>query len=152
MAETRTTSSDGGRSAHGEGGRLPSPMPPAARAHSASTRAPDWESRLSEVLREASLRAFDARTWNCARFAHACAQAVTGRELPYAFRGSLAGSVDELFPRHSYPLAAKRGDVVLGRLPHDTLGVCVGHVAVFLLESKGLASKPLADIAIAWRV
>jgi hypothetical protein len=59
--------------------------------------------------------------------------------------------VDELFQRHSYALAARRGDVVLANVPHPTLGVCVGAQAVFLMES-GLMSKPLSEIAIAWRV
>ena len=41
-------------------------------------RHPDWVARLAALLREAEARAFDARHWNCALFALAAVEAVTG--------------------------------------------------------------------------
>lgn len=115
------------------------------------TERPDgWESRFAAVLKEASIRQFDAARWNCARFTHACAEAVTGRSLPYTLRRSLEASVDAIFDRYESPTQAQRGDVVLARMPHDTLGVCVGPAAVFVME-RGLMRRPRSEILIAWR-
>lgn len=114
-------------------------------------RAADWEGRLVAVLRAASRRRFEPKTWNCARFVHACAEAVTGRALPFAFSGgSLATSVDAVFPRTPVPLA-RRGDIVLAWVPHQTLGVCLGDCAAFV-SSKGLLEFIARESAIAWEV
>jgi hypothetical protein len=113
-------------------------------------RAPDWEARLAGVLREASTRAFDAQEWNCARFAHRCAEAVSGRALPFRRVGSLEGSVDALFPRVPVKFA-QRGDVVAADVPEPSLGICIGTKAAFLAES-GLYTVAMRDVRVVWGV
>jgi hypothetical protein len=115
-------------------------------------RSDGWEERLALALKEATLKHFHVKQWNCARFAHAIAEAVTGRALPYEFKGSLEASVDALFSRHTDTRAMQRGDVVLANVPHATLGVCVGAELAFVMEAKGLLLKPRSEAVIAWRV
>jgi len=111
-----------------------------------------WEQRLAEVLREASVRSFDERNWNCARFSHSCASAVTGRQLPYRLHKTLEASVDAIFDRHADPRLARRGDVVLAHLNvGKTLGVCTGAEIAFV-TAKGLQMEPRSVIRIAWSV
>jgi len=113
-------------------------------------RLPGWESRLAVVLDEARTREFDAGTWNCALFARACVQAITGRELPTELSGTLVETADTYFPRIRRSLA-RPGDVVLASLPEPTLGVCTGRYAAFLGKS-GLHTIPLSEVVICWRV
>lgn len=113
-------------------------------------RLPGWEQRFEAALVEALDRPFDARLWNCAKFAHHCAQAVRGTPLPFRWHESLAGSVDALLPRVA-PLLAQRGDVVMAAMPEDTLGVCCRDGALFL-RPDGVARLPLAVCRLAWRV
>lgn len=114
-------------------------------------RPPGWESRLAAVLKDAGERAYDPRRWNCARFAHRCAEAVSLRSIPFAFvGGSLEASADAVLPRVE-PRQARRGDVVLAQVPHDTLGVCAGRVAVFL-GRNGLERYPMTAVRAAWSV
>lgn len=116
----------------------------------ARVRPAGWELRLSAVLREASMREFDPRHWNCARFVHACAQAVRGAELPFEWKGSLEQSADAVLERTEVKQAL-RGDVLLADVPHPTLGVCVGARAVFL-AANGLQSVPRSTARVAWAV
>ena len=113
-------------------------------------RAPGWESRLADVLCVALTRGYDARKWNCARFAHACAEAVSGRPLPFVWRGSLEASADAALPRVA-PALAHRGDIVLAQVPEPSLGVCRGRDAVFV-TAKGLLSVPMSAARAAWSV
>ena len=119
-----------------------------------SDRPQDWEARLVQELRAASLKPFDARQWNCARFAHVCACAVSGRELPApghaTWKGSLEASVDAMLPRIA-PLQARRGDLVLADVPEPSLGVCIGSAAAFV-TTDGLLTRPLHEIRSAWSV
>lgn len=115
-------------------------------------RAPGWEARLAEQLRQASARPFDAKSWNCARFAHACAEAVSGRSIPFQRkRGGLEVSVDAVLPRVQ-PRRACRGDVVLANVPEPSLGVCVGCNAAFLMRHSGLLTIPMRQVIVAWSV
>jgi hypothetical protein len=120
-------------------------------SRNAPERPEGWEARLSAVLREASVREFNPQTWNCALFARACAEAVSGRELPTRLSRTLETTVDRLFPRHPDPRLARRGDVVLAYLDVKTLGVCVGPEVAFV-TTKGLHMTPRSTIHIAWRV
>lgn len=116
-----------------------------------SERTGDWEARLIAVLKEAAERTFDARAWNCARFAHACAQAVSGRVLPFELKGSLEASVDAVLPRIPTKLAT-RGDIMLGHVPEPSLGVCIGAQVAFVTLPAGLMTQPRRRMAAAWRV
>lgn len=109
-----------------------------------------WESRLVAVLKVASRKPYHPRYWNCARFTHVCAQAVAGREIRYARKGSLAESVDSVLPRVR-PELAQRGDVVLANVPEPSLGVCIGSRAAFVTVD-GLITEPMSRSVIAWSV
>lgn len=109
-----------------------------------------WEVRLIEVLRGASERPYDARSWNCARFAHAAAEAVSGRPIPFVWKGSLEASADAALPR--IPLRRARcGDVMLGQVPEPSLGVCVRASVAFVTPS-GLTQVPRSRMLAAWAV
>jgi hypothetical protein len=114
------------------------------------TRARGWESRLIAVMREASLRPYAAREWNCARFAHTCAQVVQGRALPFAWKGSLENSVDAVLLRVEVR-QAQRADLVLAHVPEPSLGVCIGAQAAFVTPA-GLMTVPMRNVRIAWSV
>jgi hypothetical protein len=109
-----------------------------------------WESRFAAALDQARTRPFDAREWNCALFARACVQAITGREIPARLSRNLESTVDTHFPRIERALA-RPGDVVLAEIPHKTLGVCTGRYATFLGVS-GLYSIPMSEVLICWKV
>lgn len=109
-----------------------------------------WESCLNAVLEDARSKPFDVREWNCARFAHACAEAVRGEPVSDKWRGSLEETADAVLPRVKARLA-QRGDVVLADTPEPSLGVCVGRNAAFVTAS-GLTFYPMRRVRIAWSV
>lgn len=113
-------------------------------------RPDNWEDRLADQLRVAMVREFSTKSWNCAQFAHSCASAVSGRVLPFAWRGSLEASADAALPRVE-PRLARRGDVVLAHVPEPSLGVCLGRLAAFVGRS-GLERIPMSRVVAAWRV
>ena len=114
-------------------------------------RHPDWATRLAALLSAAETRPFDAHRWNCALFALAAVEAVTGtrpqiRVLPY-----LAASADSAgFPR--IPAAfARMGDVVLAPDP-DRLGVVVDAGRAAFVGPRGLLRVPITTCTTAWRI
>jgi hypothetical protein len=109
-----------------------------------------WESRLAEALRDARSMEFDTRRWNCALFARHCVMAVTGRDVPVRWLGSLSATADAVLPRVDVR-RAQRGDVVLAHTPEPSLGVCVGRKAAFVTAS-GLTYYPMRKARIAWSV
>jgi hypothetical protein len=114
-------------------------------------RVEDWEARLAEQIKTAARIPFDARTWNCAKFAHSCAEAISGREIPFVWKGSLEASADAALPRIP-PRLAQRGDVVLASVPEPTLGVCLGRTSAFVGKG-GLMELPTVRYAtVAWSV
>jgi hypothetical protein len=114
------------------------------------TRSCGWESRLVALLREASVKPYHVRNWNCAVFVHTCAQVVQGRALPFAWKGSLEASVDAVLERVPVKLA-QRADVVLANVPEATLGICLGAQAAFV-SSRGLITESMAVVVAAWSV
>lgn len=114
------------------------------------SRLADWEKRLSEVLKSAITRPYDAENWNCATFAAECVEAVTGRPMPRQLTGTLIETADGLLERVPVKLAC-RGDVVLMRVPEPALGVCVGRFAAFV-GAQGLRQEPMRRAVMAWRV
>lgn len=113
-------------------------------------RPPGWELRLREALARARGREFDAREWNCARFAHSCACAVSLRLLPFRHHGSLEGSVDAVLSRVD-PSLALRGDIVMADVPEPSLGVCIGSHALFV-TAEGLMRLTMDGVRVAWCV
>ena len=114
-------------------------------------RHPDWIARLAELLRAAEARAFDARHWNCATFALAAVEAVTGRLPVFRVLPDLAASADSAgFPRIP-PLRAAMGDVALAPDP-DRLGVVLDAGRVAFLAPRGLLRAPVTLCTLAWRI
>ena len=71
------------------------------------TRRPDWLGRLAALLTAAGARLFDAHRWNCARFALAAVEAVTGTRPSVRVLLSLKDSADSAgFPASRPPSPA----------------------------------------------
>jgi hypothetical protein len=115
------------------------------------TRRPDWPGRLAALLSAAEARPFDGRRWNCAGFALAAVEAVTGARPAVRARPGLDASADSAgFPR--IPSAfARPGDVVLAPDP-DRLGVVVENGQAAFVGPHGLIRAPLTACKIAWRI
>lgn len=114
-------------------------------------RHPDWVARLAALLRGAETRAFDARHWNCALFALAAVEAVTGRCPRVRTRPDLAASADSAgFPRVA-PLLAQMGDIALAPDP-NRLGVVLDAGRVAFAGPRGLLRAAITDCTIAWRI
>ena len=114
-------------------------------------RRADWATRLAALLSAAEARAFDARRWNCATFALAAVEAVTGHQPNVRVLPCLAASADSAgFPRIA-PAYARAGDIVLaGHAPR--LGVVVEAGRAVFVGPKGLTHAPLTECSIAWRI
>ena len=118
---------------------------------SAAQRRADWAVRLAALLSAAEARAFDARHWNCASFALAAVEAVTGTKPSVRVLPCLAASADSAgFPRIA-PAFARPGDVVLAGDP-PRLGVVVEAGRAVFVGPKGLTHAPLTECSIAWRI
>ena len=114
-------------------------------------RHPDWVARLAALLREAETRAFHARAWNCAIFALAAVEAVTGHRPRVRVLPDLATSADTAgFPRVA-PLLASMGDVALAPDP-DRLGVVLDAGRVAFVGPRGLLRAPITHCTHAWRI
>lgn len=115
------------------------------------TRRPDWPGRLAALLSAAEARPFDARRWNCARFALAAVEAVTGARPAVRVQPSLEASADSAgFPRIP-PAFARAGDVVLAGDP-QRLGVVVDGGRAAFVGPRGLLRQPLTTCITAWRI
>ncbi len=115
------------------------------------TRRPDWPGRLAALLSAAEARPFDARRWNCAEFALAAVEAVTGTRPVVRVRTTLDASADSAgFPRIP-PAFARPGDVVLAPDP-DRLGVVVESGQAAFVGPQGLLRALLTACTIAWRI
>lgn len=76
--------------------------------------------------------------------------AVSGRDIPARWLGSLEATADAVLTRVDVR-RAQRGDIVLAPVPEPSLGVCVGRKAMFM-TSKGLTPYPMRRARIAWSV
>jgi len=128
-------------------------------------RREDWAARLAAFLAAARTRPFAWGEWDCALFALAGVESLTGAVLAdwwsgdaraaseaLRARGGLAAIVDELLPRREVVAAARRGDVALFDGPHgDTLAVVEGR---YLASPgvDGLLLTPFESARVAWRV
>ena len=114
-------------------------------------RRADWAARLAAVLSAAEARPFDARHWNCASFAIAAVEAVTGHKPSVTVRPCLAASADSAgFPRIA-PAYARPGDIVLAADP-PRLGVVVEAGRAAFVGPRGLATVAITECNIAWRI
>ncbi|WP_027285969.1 DUF6950 family protein [Rubritepida flocculans] len=114
-------------------------------------RHPDWVARLAALLREAETRAFHPREWNCAIFALAAVQAVTGERPAIRVLPDLAASADSTGLPRVAPLLAGMGDVALAPDP-DRLGVVLDAGRVAFVGLRGLLRAPITLCTQAWRI
>lgn len=111
----------------------------------------DWATRLAAVLSAAEARPFDARHWNCASFAIAAVEAVTGTKPSVRVLPCLAASADSAgFPRIT-PAFARAGDIVLTGDP-PRLGVVVEAGRAAFVGTHGLTTAAITECSIAWRI
>jgi hypothetical protein len=114
-------------------------------------RRKDWAVRLAALLSAAEARPFDARRWNCASFALAAVEAVTGNKPSVKVLPCLAASADSAgFPRIA-PAYARAGDIVLVGEP-PRLGVVVEAGRAAFVGPKGLTTAAITECEIAWRI
>ncbi len=114
-------------------------------------RRKDWALRLAALLSAAEARAFDARHWNCASFALAAVEAVTGTRPQVKIHPSLEASADSAgFPRIAAAYA-RAGDIVLAGNP-PRLGVVVEAGRAAFVGSRGLTTAAITECSIAWRI
>ncbi len=114
-------------------------------------RRKDWALRLAALLSAAEARPFDARQWNCASFALAAVEAVTGHKPSLTVRPCLAASADSAgFPRIA-PAYARPGDIVLAGDP-PRLGVVVEAGRAAFVGPCGLTTAAITECSIAWRI
>ncbi len=114
-------------------------------------RHPDWPTRLAALLSAAETRAFHPRQWNCALFALAAAEAVTGTRPHVRVLPDLATSADSAgFPRIPHAFA-RMGDVVLAGDP-PRLGVVVDGGRAVFVGPRGLIRLPITTCTAAWRI
>ena len=114
-------------------------------------RLANWPERLTAMLSAAEARAFDARRWNCATFALAAVEAVTGHQPNVRVLPCLAASADSAgFPRVA-PAFARPGDIVLAGDP-PRLGVVVEAGRAVFVGTHGLTTAALTECSIAWRI
>ena len=111
----------------------------------------DWAARLAALLSAAEARAFDTRQWNCASFALAAVEAVTGNKPSVKVLPSLAASADGAgFPRIA-PAFARPGDIVLAGDP-PRLGVVVEAGRAAFVGPRGLTTAAITKCNTAWRI
>ena len=114
-------------------------------------RRKDWAVRLAALLSAAEARPFDARQWNCASFALAAVEAVTGHKPSVKVLPSLEASADSAgFPRIA-PAYARPGDIVLAGDP-PRLGVVVEAGRAAFVGQRGLTTAVITECEIAWSI
>ena len=114
-------------------------------------RRTDWAVRLAALLSAAEARPFDSRHWNCASFALAAVEAVTGHKPSVRVLPCLAASADSAgFPRIT-PAYARTGDIVLAGDP-PRLGVVVEAGRAVFVGPHGLTTAAITGCEIAWSI
>ena len=111
----------------------------------------DWAVRLAALLSAAEARPFHARQWNCASFALAAVEAVTGHKPSVKVLPCLAASADSAgFPRIA-PAFARAGDIVLAGDP-QRLGAVIEAGRAAFVGPRGLTTAAITECSIAWRI
>lgn len=117
----------------------------------ATARRLDWAVRLAALLSASEARAFDTRQWNCASFALAAVESVTGHKPSVRVLPCLAASADSAgFPRVA-PAFARPGDIVLAGNP-PRLGVVVEGGRAAFVGTHGLTTAAITECSIAWSI
>ena len=110
-----------------------------------------WAVRLAALLSAAEARPFDARHWNCASFALAAVEAVTGNRPSVRVLPCLAASADSAGIPRVAPAFARPGDIVLAADP-PRLGVVVEAGRAVFVGPRGLTTAAITECNTAWRI
>jgi hypothetical protein len=121
---------------------------------------------LPEILEKYRVEPFTWGQLDCCLFAANVIRDMTGHDYAEDLRGTydtqfgaarvlhryggLEELVDHFLGPSQAPSLARRGDVVLGEVPEPTVGICVGHKAVFKSDG-GLESLPLDLCIRSWK-
>lgn len=127
----------------------------------------NWQERLAALV---SARLAEPFAWgrnDCCLFAADAVLALTGTDPAMGLRGSYAdergalrlvqqlGGLAALAARHLQlevpPALARVGDVVLGKVDRECLGVCTG-ATWHAPSAAGLVARPMTEALRAWRV
>lgn len=133
----------------------------------AMTRIREWQSALAAVIEERMQRPFKYGETDCCLFAADCVQAMTGHDPAADARGEYTdergaarvmkklGGLEAIAatrcgPEVS-PAVARVGDVVLGKVDRECLGICTGETW-HAPSAAGLVALPMSAALKAWRV
>lgn len=130
-------------------------------------RLPDWEARLDQVLADWHDRQMEWGVHDCAHFAVAAIESVTGKNLRAQFAqytdetsaralmdesGGLAACVSAVLGEPESALLARRGDLVrIAYMGHEWLAVCIGQQARGL-GLHGLVPARASHFKQCWRI
>ena len=135
------------------------------------TRLDDWSARLAATMQLWRGRPFVWGVHDCAHWAQAGVQAVTGEQpqMPGCYQGrrearalirehgGLVAATNAVLGRHQRAFAARRGDIVAvsatgnARDGEVALGVCMGQTVAAFGE-HGLYNVPTSDWHCSWSV
>lgn len=135
-----------------------------------ATRIPrirEWQSALADLIGARMTAPFAWGSHDCCLFAADCVQAITGFDPAADARGTYddersaarvlkkLGGLEQIAATRCGPeippAAARVGDVVLGKVDRECLGVCTGETW-HAPSADGLAARPMAEALKAWRV
>ena len=136
-------------------------------------RLPDWEARLAGLLDRVRDLPFALGRWDCALFAGAAVEAVTGVDIAAPFRGrystvrgymralhreghkDLFGPFDAIAPRTG-ALLCGRGDIVTDGAAVGVMwtggALFVGMEAEGVAERHGLLLRPASVLVSGWKI
>jgi hypothetical protein len=131
------------------------------------TRIREWQSALAELIGARMSMPFAWGEHDCCLFAADCVKAITGHDPAADARGSYSdergavrvlskmGGLEQIAATRCGdevpPAMARIGDVVLGMVDRECLGVCTGetwHVP----SAGGLVARSMSEALKAWRV
>jgi hypothetical protein len=130
-------------------------------------RARDWQERLEALVMARLHVPFAWGRVDCCLFAADAVHALTGTDPAAPWRGTYSdergalrlvqslGGLAAIAELHCGmevdPARARPGDIVLGRVDRECLGVCTG-ATWHAPSAAGLVARPMAEAQRAWRV
>lgn len=127
----------------------------------------EWQSALAEVVALRMAAPFEWGVNDCCLFAADCVLAMTGHDPAADARGSYSdergaarvlkklGGLAEIAAQRVGdeipPAMARVGDVVLGKIDRECLGICGGETW-HAPSASGLVASPMSTALRAWRV
>lgn len=131
------------------------------------TRIREWQSALAAVIEQRMSVPFAWSSNDCCTFAADCVHAMTGHDPAADARGlyddergaaqvlKKLGGLEVIAATRCgeeiAPAAARIGDLVLGKLDRECLGICTGETW-HAPSADGLVAAPMSTALKAWRV